>query len=196
MLDLAQLLRVPQVHPQFDISPNSKLAFACNKTGDWQIYEMDLDTSSAPRPVTVGIGGKFNPRFSPDGTRLAYVLDMDGSESYHLVVFDLSTGQHKDLTPDISHALQPNFCWSPDGHQLAFLGDEHGHFSAYTISANGVDSRCPASDSIDARDKLVELGKDVELILYEDEGHDFLRIENIIDSELKRADFLAKVLGK
>ena len=63
MLDLAQLLRVPQVHPQFDSSPDdTKLAFAWNKTGEWQIYDMDLDTSSAPKPVTVGIVGKFNPR--------------------------------------------------------------------------------------------------------------------------------------
>ena len=77
MLELAQLLHVPQVHPQFDISPNDlKLAFAWNKIGEGQIYEMDLDTSSAARLVTVGIGGKFSPRYSPDGTRLAYVLDM------------------------------------------------------------------------------------------------------------------------
>ena len=56
--------------------------------------------------------------------------------------------------------------------------------------------RCPASDSIDARDKLVELGKDVELLLYEDEGHSFLKIENVIDSEVKRVEFLAKVLER
>jgi dipeptidyl aminopeptidase/acylaminoacyl peptidase len=41
----------------------------------------------------------------------------------------------------------------------------------------------------------VELGKDVELLLYEDEGHAFLKIENIMDSELKRVKFLAKYLG-
>ena len=118
MLDLAQLLRVPQVHPQFDIShANLKLAFAWNKTGEWQIYELSLSPTRAAKSsqrersdseveakaegeikqLTTGIGGKFNPRYSPDDTRLAYVLDIDGSESYHLIGFDFATNQHKDL---------------------------------------------------------------------------------------------------
>jgi dipeptidyl aminopeptidase/acylaminoacyl peptidase len=152
MLDLAQLLRVPQVHPQFDISPgDSSIAFAWNKTGEWQIYEVSLSPfgrlRSAPQgevrgegeitQLTFGIGGKFNPRYSPDGTCLAYVLDVDGSESYHLIVFDRASNTHRDLTPDSSYALQPNFCWSPDGNQLAFLSNQNGHFSTYIISATG-----------------------------------------------------------
>jgi dipeptidyl aminopeptidase/acylaminoacyl peptidase len=64
------------------------------------------------------------------------------------------------------------------------------------LICGGNDPRCPASDSIDARDKLVELGKEVELLLYEDEGHTFLKIENVIGSEVKRVDFLVKVLEK
>src|SRR5215207_4082123 len=150
MLDLAQLLRVPQVHPQFDISPNdSKLAFAWNKTGEWQIYEIVFPSPFGRRvrdegeitQLTSGIGGKFNPRYSPNGTHLAYALDMDGSEIYHLILLDRSTNTHTDLTPNISHALQPNFCWSPDGQQLAFLSDEHGHFSAHITSINGGDAQ-------------------------------------------------------
>ncbi|MCK6538760.1 MAG: S9 family peptidase [Anaerolineales bacterium] len=146
MLDLAQLLRVPQVDHLFDISPvGSKLAFAWNKTGDWQIYEMSLSPSPNGRgarvegavQLTSGPGGKFNPRYSPDGTKLAYASDIDGGESYHLVVYDFTTKQDTDLTPNIPHALQPNFCWSPDGSQLAFLSDEKGHFSAYIISSDG-----------------------------------------------------------
>ncbi|MEW6287457.1 MAG: alpha/beta fold hydrolase [Chloroflexota bacterium] len=147
MLDLAQLLRVPHVDPLFDIAPdNSKLAFAWNRSGEWQIYEIELPSSPLPSfplgegnltQLTFGNGGKFNPRYSPDGSRLAYVLDADGSESYHLVVYDFASQQHTDLTPGIPHALQPNFCWSPDGSQLALLSDEAGHFSAYIVSAQG-----------------------------------------------------------
>lgn len=151
MLNLAQLLRVPQVQSQIDISPDdSKIAFSWNKTGDWQIYELDLprteqtlsesEVKVEARPLTSGIGGKFNLRYSPNGKKLAYALDIDGSESYHLIVYDFESNQHTDLTPNISYALQPNFCWSPDRSQLAFLSNERGHFSAYLISVNGGDT--------------------------------------------------------
>jgi dipeptidyl aminopeptidase/acylaminoacyl peptidase len=49
---------------------------------------------------------------------------------------------------------------------------------------------------VDARDKLAELGKEVELIVYEDEGHSFLRIENVINSELRRVEFLGRLMEK
>jgi len=160
MLNLTQLLRVPHVDPLFDISPNNtKLAFAWNKTGEWQIYELILAertlSERIPRDeveveaqdtqniiqLTSGPGGKFNPRYSPDGTKLAYAFDPDGSESYHLVVYDPSTNIHTDLTSNITHALQPNFYWSPDGSQLAFLSDEKGHFSAYIFASNAGESQ-------------------------------------------------------
>ncbi len=148
MLDLVQLLRVPHVDPHFDLSPiHHKVAFAWNRSGEWQIYEAPLP--SAPDglkgrgeiQLTSAPGGKFNPRYSPDGRKLAYVLDPEGRESYHLMIYDLQTKQHTDLTPNISHALQPNFCWSPDGSHLAFLSNERGHFSTYIISVNGGDAR-------------------------------------------------------
>jgi dipeptidyl aminopeptidase/acylaminoacyl peptidase len=144
MLDLVQLLRVPHVDSLFHLSPaGGKLAFAWNKSGEWQIYEMTLPSPAREQTeeevvqLSAGRGGKFNPRYSPDGSRLAYVLDEDGSESYRLIVYDFKTRQHTDLTANIAGALQPNFCWSPDGKHLAYLSDEKGHFSAYVVSVQG-----------------------------------------------------------
>ena len=58
------------------------------------------------------------------------------------------------------------------------------------------DPRCPASDSIDARDKLLELGRQVDFKMYENEGHSFLKLENVLDSEIRRVAFLARAAGK
>ena len=91
MIDLERLLRVPFVDVEggFDISPDGTwLAFAWNVTGQWEIYELDLNASNAPRPVSVGPGGKFAPQYSPDGSHLAYVVDFDGGENFHIFIQD------------------------------------------------------------------------------------------------------------
>jgi dipeptidyl aminopeptidase/acylaminoacyl peptidase len=58
------------------------------------------------------------------------------------------------------------------------------------------DPRCPVSDSIHARDKLLELGCQVDFKMYENEGHSFLKLENVIDSEIRRVTFLERLLEK
>jgi dipeptidyl aminopeptidase/acylaminoacyl peptidase len=56
------------------------------------------------------------------------------------------------------------------------------------------DPRCPASESSAARDVLLALGKPVDYVIYPDEGHAFLKIENVVDHELRRVAFLRRTL--
>ncbi len=84
MLDLAQLLRVPKVDTAFNIAPDgSRVAYSSDKSGEWQLYELILDSGDAS-PLTKSRGAKFSPRYSPSGSHLAFVVDFNGSESYHL----------------------------------------------------------------------------------------------------------------
>jgi len=146
MLNLGQLLRVPHVDNglNFDISPDGqKLVFAWNKTGNWELYEKRLNgtASASPQPVSQKQGSKFSPLHSPDGTMFAYALDIDGSESYHIVVYDLATSIFTDLTPQIAYAHQPNFSWSPDCKMLAVLSDKHGQFALHLLPVDGSPGR-------------------------------------------------------
>ena len=141
MLDLAQLLRVPQVDAAFDIAPDgSHVAFAWSKSGEWQLYELALGSGES-RPLTKNPGAKFSPQYSPDGSHLAYVVDFDGGENFHLFIKELSSGRERDLTPDIKFALQPNFHWSPDGREIAYLADGSGNFDAYVMNVRDGKSR-------------------------------------------------------
>ncbi|MBN1992090.1 MAG: S9 family peptidase [Anaerolineae bacterium] len=142
MLPLKQLLCTPGVDPDygFDLSPDgTKVAFAWNPTGRWEIYEAPIDGTVAPRQISNGPGAKFAPRYSPNGTRLAYAADFDGGENFHLFIFNLTQKRQADLTPNIGCALLPHFAWSPDGARIALLADRPGHFSVYTLPADGGD---------------------------------------------------------
>ena len=57
------------------------------------------------------------------------------------------------------------------------------------------DPRCPVSESVQARNALRSLGKPCDFVLYPDEGHVFLKIENIVDAKQRQVDFLAQVLN-
>ena len=140
MLPLETLLAIPQVDSEypFDISPDGRwAAYASNPTGRWELYELALDDSAEPHPVAPGAGGSFAPRYSPDGARLAWAQDTTGGETFHLMLLDRRSGAITDLTPEIPFSLQPNFCWSPDGAQIAVLADRDGCFEAYLLPASG-----------------------------------------------------------
>jgi dipeptidyl aminopeptidase/acylaminoacyl peptidase len=144
LLDLETLLRVPYVEPYsgFDISPDgSQLAFSWNKSGRWQIYLKDLNQDSLPRQITRGAGAKFAPRWKPDGSQLAYVLDLDGGENYDILVHDLIDGTHTNITANTHDALSASFSWSPDGSQIAFCSDRAGRFDTYIMPSQGGKAR-------------------------------------------------------
>jgi dipeptidyl aminopeptidase/acylaminoacyl peptidase len=144
MIDLGVLLRVPcvEVEMGFDVSPDGeRVAFSWNRDGRWEIFEISLRSKTDPIQVSRGPGGKFHPRYSPDGRRLAFTVDFDGGEVYHIFVQDLANSEQRDLTPDLNCFVQADFSWSPDGKYIAYISDQSGEFSVYVIPAEGGEAR-------------------------------------------------------
>jgi dipeptidyl aminopeptidase/acylaminoacyl peptidase len=144
MLALEQLLRIPYVEPEagFDITPDGKqVAFSWNRTGQWEIYRLHLENPGQIEQITHGPGAKFGPRYSPDGAKLAYALDLDGSETFDLYLCDLARGAHTNLTPGTPATFQPKLSWSPDGEYLACISDESGRFSTYLLEVSAGERR-------------------------------------------------------
>jgi dipeptidyl aminopeptidase/acylaminoacyl peptidase len=144
MLEVESLLRIPRVDVdlRFDISPDGTLiAYAWNGSGTWDIYEQSLTGKGPSKRITTGIGAKFSPRYSPDGKSVAFSLDPDGSESYHICRYDRRSNSQEDLTPGIGYAHQPNCSWSPDGKTVAVLSNEAGHFALSLLSIKSRDKK-------------------------------------------------------
>jgi Tol biopolymer transport system component len=95
-----------------------RIAFARRQNSVNQIYLMNIDVlgkGSNPSRLTGDAEAENYPSWSPDGKRLAYQRDFDGSAIY---VINLDgTGQQR-LSPTQGFDVTPS--WSPDGTKLVY----------------------------------------------------------------------------
>lgn len=80
------------------------------------VWLVDVDTG-AQSPLLAGASSYQSPRWSPDGTRLAYVAVGDGGHA-QLMVRWMQTGTDARIA-DLVEAPS-SIAWSPDGHAIAF----------------------------------------------------------------------------
>jgi len=139
-LDPDVLYRIPSVYYDgegFHVSPDgSKVAFAWNKTGQWQIHVRDLKGDDFYQ-LTTGSESKFSPRFSPDGKRIAYAQDYQGDEKFDIFVVDIHSKQSQNITPNTDEAIYPFIRWSPDRSKVAFASNRTGKYSVYSMPSSG-----------------------------------------------------------
>jgi imidazolonepropionase-like amidohydrolase/Tol biopolymer transport system component len=95
-----------------DVSPDGQtLAFTL--LGD--IYTMPI-TGGTPRRIAEGLAWDVQPRFSPDGKRIAFTSDRGGGDN--IWVMNLDGSDKRQVTKEDFRLLnQPS--WSPDGRFIA-----------------------------------------------------------------------------
>lgn len=104
------------------ISPDGKRIVYARQSADVSydrrvsnLWIINFDGSDH-RPLTAGTFADTSPRWSPDGTRLAFLSDRDGK--LQLYVRWMDSGQIAKLT-DLENP-PAGISWSPDGQQIAF----------------------------------------------------------------------------
>ena len=106
------------------ISPNGRRVAYVRRSGDIMTDRMRpsiwlVDTATEEQaPLIAGPGAHTSPRWSPDGTRLAYISTAEGGTA-QLYVRWLASGESVRITglPNTPSSI----AWSPDGRQLGYV---------------------------------------------------------------------------
>ncbi|MBN1430831.1 MAG: serine/threonine-protein kinase [Anaerolineae bacterium] len=121
-------------------SGGNRLVFASKREGDYDLYLIDSDGENL-RQITESPGEDYDPAWSPDGTRIAYVSSADGHSNIvviHIACILSSEGcdsSVRKLTDNAAEDVGP--AWSPDGTQIAFASNRDGNYQIYTMTADG-----------------------------------------------------------
>ncbi len=93
---------------------------ARDQTAD--LWIVPTDGSAAARKLTQTKATETSPRWSPDGTRLAFSSKRDGDEAPQIYVLNVAGGGEAERITRLSTGAR-NPEWSPDGARLLFVSE-------------------------------------------------------------------------
>jgi imidazolonepropionase-like amidohydrolase/Tol biopolymer transport system component len=110
------------------VSPDGR-TLVFDMLGD--IYAVPIEGGEAT-PLAAGIEWNYQPRFSPDGHRIAFVSDRAGGDN--LWIMNADGSEPRAVTDEAEHLVH-NPAWSPDGH---YLVGRKGFYSTRSIAAGEI----------------------------------------------------------
>ena len=134
------------------LSPDGKmLAYVSDRTGQPQVYSMDLSSKKVTRISRKG-GYNTSPAWSPDSSMVAFTSQKRGSKStIYRVRIDDNLGIQTRVSPENISSESP--AWSPDGSMVAFQGFQGVWKIFYVLSSGG-----PAERLTNSSKWIVETG--------------------------------------
>lgn len=108
------------------------LAFATDRTGNYEIYSMDLATGTQIN-LTNNTGHDLLPTWSAAGDKIAFVSTRSGSSE----IYTMNSDGSNVVRVTNNFFLDTAPTWSPDGSKVAFTSYRDGNFDVYVANLDG-----------------------------------------------------------
>ena len=114
---------------------STQIAFVSARTGSKEIWVMDYDGANQ-RPLTSLRSISLTPRWSPDGSRIAFTCyaPYNGITRPEICMYSLDSGKPVSFPRFPGNNFTP--AWSPDGTQLIFSSSMQGNPELYVCDVN------------------------------------------------------------
>ena len=117
---------------------STQIAFVSNRSGNKEIWAMDYDGENQ-HDLTQLHTISLTPRWSPDGTRIAFTCYAQPGSSSVLTaqICIYSTASNHLISWPRFRGTNSSPSWSPDGSQMMFMSSMNGNPELYTTDASG-----------------------------------------------------------
>jgi TolB protein len=121
---------LPAAVSPFPAGLTGTLAFESDREGRPRIYTIDLSTGKITRLTQGGEWRDENPRWSPDGKRIAFASTRQSS-SFDIFVMNADGTSIERLTDN--PAIEHDPTWDSDGRSIIFSGERDGRGELYRV---------------------------------------------------------------
>jgi Tol biopolymer transport system component len=128
----------------------------------WRAPGPTSNDKNAPQPFVRSTRDEAVGRYSPDGTRIAFVSDRSGT--WEVWTCDSDSANPGRLT-DLGHAIRPS--WSPDGRQIIFSSVAEGTSDVYSIASSGGFPKNLTADTANYRSAIPSWSRDGSWFYYQ-----------------------------
>ena len=111
----------------------NEIVFISNRNGRDEIYVMDTDGGNQRRLTNIS-GRKESPKYSPDGSKLAFTL-LFLEHYYQIVTMDQNGENPIVIGGNNYEPISPSF--SPDGSRIVFRSNDSGNSEIYCANTDG-----------------------------------------------------------
>ena len=135
----------------------SQIAFASNRTGNWEIWLMDWDGANQ-RQITRHGALSILPSWSPDNERMVYTSFVRGTSDMYII--NRRGGGRMRINSGL--ALNTSATFSPVSNDIAFVGSVRGNPDIYLIKDDGTNvRRLTTSTSIESTPEWSPTGREI-----------------------------------